>query len=609
MPDTHVRPVMVEFQRFGGQSGLIRSGERYLRTAGWDEPGCEIEMQLDHDQFLEHLHSLRYTEASTPEDVEQALAALSGFAAKLLPEPAPASPDETIQVDLVTAAAELWAFPFEASCRNGVPTFANGERRVVLTRRIRGEFAEHATSWPARPRVLFAHAPSARDLEPELIASHAAALSDALRAWTTGSLSDVLTVVTVYGVSDIVRARAAQPFTHIHILAHGQDIPDPKLPQRSRWGLRLGMPGVEADGPETLAGALAPQGGLPMVVTVSACDSGNQANPTIPTRSLAQELHLRGVPVVVASQLPLTKPGSTLVARHFYGPLLQGDDVRNALHEVRLRLHQSREARHDWLSLVSYVRLPEGYADHLKEVRLRMALAMLEAAAARAETLGHDDGDTGELQEVEQRVRDRIAALEVWLKDLTCDEGGLRQECEGLLASAHKRLAELLFRLAARGGPEALALRQVSRQALDTALGHYRAAFHSRLDRHWQGAQQLALQAALHGRIAADDWTTVLRVAEIKLELDPDGKEYWALGTIAEVHLLAPFAGRPRDLEPARKALRLFKERAPRDDDFPMRSTRRQIARYVKWWTKESGFFPGDGDVREDAEELLELLN
>jgi len=228
-------------------------------------------------------------------------------------------------------------------------------------------------------------------------------------------------------------------------------------------------------------------------------------------------------------------------------------------------------------------------------------------AQRRADALSRDGGTVEQFLEIEQLVQDRIGSLERRLRELHTDKRKLRQECQGLLASAHKRRAELLFLVAPRDGERAPERRAASRQALDAALAHYRASFHSSIDRHWEGVQHLALQAALHGRISPDDWTTVLRSAELSRVRDEE--RFWALGTLAELHLLAPFADRPRDLAPARGALALFKSEVLPHDDHPLATTRRQLARYVKWWTKANDFFPGDHDVREDADELLKLLN
>ena len=81
------------------------------------------------------------------------------------------------------------------------------------------------------------------------------------------------------------------------------------------------------------------------------------------------------------------------------------------------------------------------------------------------------------------------------------------------------------------------------------------------------------------------DWDTALRAAELHLANDTD--ESWAYGTLAEHWLLAPLAGKPRDLERARKALDRLKT-ATNTHAIP--ATRDQLNRYVSWWTTGNGF-------------------
>src|SRR5262249_26694312 len=98
------------------------------------------------------------------------------------------------------------------------------------------------------------------------------------------------------------------------------------------------------------------------------------------------------------------------------------------------------------LSLVGYVRLPpEGYARHLAEFGLRAELGMLDAQQKRADRLSVKGGDAAEFDEVEAQLRKRIATLIARRKDLDGSSQVLVDESYGLLASANKRLAELLF--------------------------------------------------------------------------------------------------------------------------------------------------------------------
>jgi hypothetical protein len=604
---------MVEFHRFG-RDRLLSPDNRYIRTTGWDTAAQEVAPSLEHEDLHRSLNALRYGAASH-EQVSSARMRLAAEAARFLDTVDPPEA-QLLQLDLVTNASELWAFPFEACFAHHTEWLTRSDRGVVLTRRIRGGFSDRTASWPATPRVLFAHAPEERDLERELIRGHVAALAAALGPWSRGKDvidSDLLQVREVTSVQELTRCRDEIRPCYVHLLAHGAPTPgDPLLPERTEWGLRLGYIGEPGIAPLELAGALQPDHGLPLVVTLAACDSANQAGPAFPRRSVVQELHRCGVPVVIGSQLPLTKSGSVVLARAFYERLLQGDDVRVALHGARVDLRAHPEAGHDWLSLVGYVRLPpEGYAAHLEEFGLRMELRLLEATQARADRLSLGGGNVGEFAEVEGRLRRRLASLDARRARLR-GRKDLLEECAGLEASAYKRLAELLFVRGIHDADLRTADWQASRTALAKSLASYRIAYEADLHSHWLGAQQLALEAVLTGRLARqDDWLLVARAAEIARDAPPrDGQEdYWSCGTLTELGLIAPVAGRARDLEKAKAAAALLVLRArAAQAEFPISSTRRQIERYVRWWTSGHGFFPAREDLSRDAAELLHVL-
>ena len=236
-------------------------------------------------------------------------------------------------------------------------------------------------------------------------------------------------------------------------------------------------------------------------MTLAACDSANQGNPAFAICSVVQELHRAGIPVVVGSQLPLTKSGSVTLVNAFYECLLQGDDVRLALHSARVALRRNTGAGHDWLSLVGYVRLPpEGYAEHLLAFGLRAELGMLDAVQQRADQLNLHGGTAVEFDEVETLLLRRLDSLEGRRCDLSHDTA-LLQECCGLQASAFKRLAELRFMRAFRQPETRTQDLLASRSALQAASEHYRHAVKANTASHWPGLQELALEAALTGRL------------------------------------------------------------------------------------------------------------
>jgi hypothetical protein len=252
---------------------------------------------------------------------------------------------------------------------------------------------------------------------------------------------------------------------------------------------------------EQLAEAVVSQDSTPVVISLAVCDGGNQANSAFRVESLAQSLHRTGVPVVVASQLPLTCAGSVVLTAKFYERLFSGQDVRMALHQSRVALFQaSPEATHDWLSFVAYVRLPEGYADHLDKVSLEAALASLETAGRWAKHIEDHNIQAGPtfdhvVDSLEQRIDALNKSLETHADEAERRE--IREEKTGLLGSANKRLAQFFFIRSKADPDREEEWQQKSRQALERARDAYRMDWMA----HWNGVQYLALQAVLTGKI------------------------------------------------------------------------------------------------------------
>jgi hypothetical protein len=322
--------------------------------------------------------------------------------------------------------------------------------------------------------------------------------------------------------------------------------------------------------------------------------------------SLAQQLHEKGVPVVVGSQIPLTQPGSVIITQLFYDRLLDGWDVRRVLHEVRTTLYERRDvARNDWAGLVAYVTLPEAYSQYLDEVALRADLGMLESIATAA---------PAEHVNVDELLRERIRSLNDRLAEIPSDRRAEYEECIGLLASAHKRLAEHWFKRACElGGSQGESLHEVSRELLKAAYDYYRKGYRAGMQSHWLGVQKLSLEAVIYGRLEeSSEWYAARQAA--LFDRDEGRNAYWAHASLAELYLLAPFRGTGQsiDLAPAREALCNFKQTKPADDAFALETTRRQLGRYVSWWPTQQAFYPHAEDtgrkVAEAARELIRVL-
>jgi hypothetical protein len=647
-----MKAIRIDVVRSGNDAGVLEEGREYHLVVGSSRHE-QYDMPIGQRDLNRCLARLRYNPAVGNDERRAAVEALSQFVTPVI-EAATAGTDEAgVQLDLVTEARELWALPLEAAlAADGRPRFARGDHRVVLTRRTPQDFVERQLSWPAQPRVLFAWAsPAWAGGTPVPAAQHLEILLAVLQPYmpprsdTNEALPNPAPVLTVLENASLDAIRDAcaaavkngDPYTHVHLLAHGIRIEDEVDEEERRYGIALESPDEAATEADALTLALCParppeeqRQERPVVVSLAICDGANATNTLIQTGGAAQELHREGVPVVLASQLPLTFGGSAIMLREFYGAWMEGCDAREALHRTRVALYEAREAQpvsrstgHDWLSLAAYVRLPEGYADYLFEVRLRGQLAGLENASRFADHLVLKDArDAWQYDDATRRIQSRIRRLHELLEEIPPDDRHRRrdvlQENAGMLASAYKRFAELLARRAAVDPENAERWRAESGQALATSREHYEKAYRSNTSHHWSGVQYLALQAVTQGAIPrVGEWYACQFAAENgRSHGDSEDDRIWALGSLAELALLAPLApGAPHAAGEADAALtdlcgRVLAPAAGSRLLSPIHSTRRQLMRYVTWWTKGNGFFGGrDADLSAGAQRLVALLD
>lgn len=619
--------LLLEFLRLGKlETGMFRADDQYLVAAGSEQPIRQVSSWLEHEQFLDLTKPLRYQGGA--DERQAALKAIGETAAKLLGTkrltvlshgPFP------LQFDLVVNPHEVAALPFEAATDGeGNPLFARADQAVVLTRRVRHDFAEASVRWPAKPRLLYAWAapPGAGEVPA---AAHEAALRKAVEPWmpveqgadgTHGTaVLSTLAEATLAQLEQACRTAVEEkkPFTHVHLLMHGNPVGQA---HRQHFGMALHDEGGElhAVTPEELGKALTPLVGHAVVVTLATCDAANETNTITSRRSVAHELHVLGFPIVVASQFPLTVPGSNLMVETFYEALLAGQDVRIALHQARVALHANQQKTgHDWASLVGYVRLPEGYGDHLLDVRLESALASLKTMQSWSDSLVKGGNqDTAHFDHVADQLQERIHALVRFREESEkTSRRGVFEENLGLLGSAEKRLAEVCF-ARSRLGDDTQWKRLMS-EALQRSRDWYRQGYRHNLSHHWTGVQQLSLEAVLDGRLANPrHWHAAVVAAEVDRE-KPDPREViWALGSLAELYLLAPLAGQSLPVDSAKGALAEMKVLVQAQlggDTFPLESTKRQFQRYIEWWTSPNGFFPDTSDLAAEARKLVQELD
>ena len=197
----------------------------YIRTGGWDEVATEVSPTLGQRDVQRFLKMLRYGRANAS-DMRAAQEALGGEASRFLNGISPTDVDGLHQLDLLTNAGELWAFPFEASFGLRPEWLEHVDSGVVITRRVRGGFSDQVTAWPVVPRVLLLHAPIAEDLAQDFVDGHLEALVEALTPWARGKDvrdpdAELLRVRSVSSVRDVQNCCKEFRPAYVHVVAHG----------------------------------------------------------------------------------------------------------------------------------------------------------------------------------------------------------------------------------------------------------------------------------------------------------------------------------------------------------------------------------------------------
>jgi len=426
-----VRSVVVEFLRPGPpHNQLLSPLTRYLAVCGDGRVG-EVCVPYEHSEFVRRLRELRYAAESPgvgddPErererqeksnetnrdrqaalielskHMSQFLAAVPGLTAQLAQRQCTT---ELVHLQIVITAAELAMLPFELAGTLEQPGSdpgnflqLGGKPLISITRRSRG-LREACVRWPLRPKILFVAANPGPPIPYE---AHVEALARALQPWLPPlelptsdevrrarayekSFAEHLVVLKQASISAIAERCARESFTHVHVLAHGAT--DPTSPGR-HFGLALHSDNdkskVHVVSGAQFASALRRDGGElgPVVVALAACDSGNVHHVMFTGASFAHELHRSGIPCVIASQFPLSIPGSSILAQQFYTHALLGADPRAFLCDIRLRLHSVYAGvAHDWASLVTYAVFPPDLDEQLEDTRYCRARRALNVA-------------------------------------------------------------------------------------------------------------------------------------------------------------------------------------------------------------------------------------
>ena len=485
----------------------------YMALCGEGSP-ITFHIDIEHHQLLSRLDRLRYFSregsgiAWVPDRVRQAavlevgndVTRILSQVRTLLAEVARAriplsehdDPARAVHLRLVLGGSELALIPFEMAFApqafpgEGLELGLQLAMPIAVTRETRSS-RQSPVSWDRKiePRVLFiSAAPEGLSVPTE---AHVHALRAAVEPWVgwpkggmqpdalqaeQGRLERVrrrLRVLVNASIEDIREYCSREQFTHVHILAHGDTY---EVAGEQRFGLALCRREDRTrkevvSGPrlaEALQAAADSRGwrSSPLAVTLATCDSGNLRSVLVPGGSIAHDLHVAGIPWVLASQFPLTVPGSVRMTEALYPLLLRGDDPREAVYEVRQQLHMTASQDHDWAALVAYATVPDDLADQTFNFFEDQTRGLIEVSLGRADDLAMRDrqneneqprnAETERLKrarnaETDLRLRLALAALDRWTDRLPAggDEKDRtrRAECLGMHGSVYKRIALL----------------------------------------------------------------------------------------------------------------------------------------------------------------------
>ncbi|GJH36258.1 CHAT domain-containing protein [Paraburkholderia hospita] len=668
-----MRKITLELLRHGPPHNQLLSPLTEYIALCENHSAVTLHVPFEHNQMLYRLRALSYQlgpEArefqmgDTARVLGQLLGEIPGLTADLNRQKTSTSDGSTAEqvthLRLIMSASELALLPFElATAPNGFPGAGQAlslqtEQPVCITRETRRVPQEYMR-WPRRPHILFAFA-SPPDMEAVPAEAHLLALREALTPWL--ALSDDydeekrlaivgkrLSVLPNASAESLEAACAKNDYTHVHILAHGIQT---NTPYDSRFGLAFHSDrhpdGMEAISGDRLATILRTprhnQPGRftrPAVVTLASCNAGNVGSVTGVGASIAHALHEAGVPLVIASQYPLSFGGSVVFVKDMYEGLLWGEDPRKLVVGMRRRLHSYFKDKHDWASIVTYASLPPNFDAQLADARIQQSMdcisialsiadramsafltsdSLLPPTASSADKHAHRDT----LARAQQQVTDAKARLQLAIDEYPEQEARILE----LLASTEKREAQMIYHSTQQGkfdpgSKEGLQLIN----KLETSRNHYWSSYLKQRKSPSQLVQFLSLTLLLQhlGRLPRpldqpdQDMTSIWLSAHVQSLNDADHGEQctraWAYGNLTELYLIAKhidglppaFCGDQitnKALGAARKLVSLTGSTS-----FEVFSMRRQVVRYLNWFVPMAA---GAYDIEALARQLLTVL-
>jgi hypothetical protein len=669
-----MRTITLELLRHGpAHNQLLSPLTQYLALCE-NHSAVTVHVPFEHNQFLYRHRALSYNIGEEPRifqvrDTAQVmgdlLSTIPGLTAAINGQQTDADHEPVTHLRLVLSAAELALLPFElALAPHGFPgagqsLLLQSQLPLCITRETR-RVPEEFVDWPKRPKILFVTAaPPGYPAVPA--GAHLLALRKAIEPWIGATeaegpekrkqrVDEHLSVLTHASAESIEAACASGEYTHIHILAHGHE-------HRNDYDVRFGlalhnaadvMGDADIVSGERLATALRVaqktrngQLARPAVVTLASCNSGNVGSIAGAGASIAHALHEAGVPMVIASQFPLSYGGSVRLVEILYHGLLWGEDPRKLLMDLRRQLHTQFPTTHDWASVTAYASLPPDFDDQLASVQIQRAMNSINVALHEADEVtrrfstrtsrrsmaNQAKPETEEEKEVLLRVaKQQVVTAKVRLEKLLIRHPAHTARIRGLLASTEKREAEIHHAITKITTIDPNEHDQASRdmmEALERAREHYWNAFLSYRANHWAIVQFLSLTLILNSfdqpQAAENSEKSPRRLwalAEAQSLTDLRNEDHfarkWAIANLIELYLLAPLVDGVRNRDPVENFAAKAKDYANElreltgSRSFEVFSTRRQIARYLEWFNELAATVVGP--INGTAEAIFSLL-
>ena len=672
-----MRTITLELLRHGPSHNQLLSPLTPYLALCENHGAITLNVPFEHNQILHRLSSLTYQASEearifqlqdTARVMGEILSAIPGLTAEANKECE--KPGEHLtHLRLILSASELALLPFElALSPNGVPgsgqhLLLQPQMPICMTREVRRVPGERFR-WPRKPRILFAAAaPSKVGAIP--LESHLQVLRRLIDTWvqyypTTVSgymsqeeadarhkerVEEHLHFLPFASLEAIEAACSSESFTHIHILAHG-------IEQKESYGTRFVLALHDARNPDEvdyvsgprLATALrtaqkpdSRELSRPAVVTLASCDSGHVGSVAVAGTgaTIAHALHEAGIPMVVASQFPLTFEGSVRLVEVLYEGLLWGTDPRRLLYDLRRKLYSQFRRSHDWASLTAYVSLPEDFDEQLPGVQIQQVMGCIDAAMNRADGLLSQVSKNIKSQsalpttpqeqpDLIENERAKIGDAKRRLERLLADNETERARILGNLASTEKREAQLLYSFA----PEKT-LREVA-ELLRRSRAHYWESFLLDRTNSWAVVQYLSLTLlmkrtrpefsdlfALPDETPQDDepsardldalWSMARVLSHHDMRHKDSQVRSWAHSSLAELYLLSLLMDK-HGSRPTRETARKWALKHTEDlietagwDSFEVYTAWRQILRYMEWFSSFSDL----GPAQELAEQIF----